>query len=253
MKVVLVNDDGIDAKGIQLLAQTLTKKHEVVIVAPDVEQSGRSHAITAKAPLIVVEEREAGQKVPAYRVEGSPADCVAVACCGLLLAPDVIVSGINCGFNLGADIFYSGTVSAAMEGALLGVNSIAISAASFDEDVLRVAATAVSHLLCALQQDKQGPILYNINVPISPIGAACASLSPQSCTNAMGTMEQRRDPRGRMYYWRPLPHHTRDQYGDTDREWIQRKYITITPLNIDLTKYEKLATARILSSVLMTT
>lgn len=253
MKIVLVNDDGIHAKGIQFLAKTLKQEHEVVIVAPAAEQSGKGHAISTKTPLIITSEACADQAVPGYQVEGSPADCVAVACKGLMLAPDIIISGINCGFNLGADIFYSGTVSAAIEGALMGVTSIAISAASFEEEILSISATVVLNLLYALQLDREAPALYNINVPSSPIGATCAALSPDSCSSVMGTMEKRQDPRGRIYYWRRSPRYKEKQWENTDRWWSRKKYITITPLNIDLTKYESMAKARILSSVLMTT
>lgn len=251
MKIVLVNDDGIDAKGIRFLAKKLHQKYELTIVAPATEQSGKGHAISTKTPLIITPETCVGQGIPAYRVEGSPADCVAIACNALMLAPDVIISGINSGFNLGADIFYSGTVSAAIEGALMGITSIAISAASFEDKDLSISAKVVLKLLSVLQLGNH-PALYNVNVPTDPVGATCAVLSNSSCSSRMGRMEKRQDPRGRIYYWRPIPQHSEEQWGNTDRAWNKKRYITITPLNIDLTKQESMPEARMLSSTLMT-
>src|SRR5690606_32311726 len=129
MRLLLVNDDGIHAEGINKLAMELEKKHEVTIVAPDDERSAQSHALTLRKPLVVKEVKLGGIKSKAYSVSGTPADCVRIAIDKLLPEPvDMVISGINRGLNVGMDVLYSGTVSAAIEANLYNIPSIALSA-----------------------------------------------------------------------------------------------------------------------------
>lgn len=237
MKILLTNDDGICAQGIRILASALSREHEVTIVAPEGEQSGAGHSITVKRPL-TVEPVNLGwnETIRGYKVDGTPADCVTIACKALKLEPDVILSGINHGYNLGNDIFYSGTVSAAMEGALLGIPSIAISAGSGNVENLELSANVAKRLLSELLL--QNAKLYNINVPPEAKNIKYTPLSPSSCGNTIGSMEKRKDPRGREYYWRPASEAIGENEAACDRTWAEKGYVTITPMRTDLTDYQ---------------
>jgi 5'-nucleotidase len=235
-RILVTNDDGIYSEGIRKLAEALEPLGEVIIVAPDREQSAASHALTLNRPLRMIKLRP-----NEYIVDGTPTDCVNLAVLKLLKdqRPDMVVSGINFGPNLGDDVTYSGTISAAFEGALLNIPSIAFSALigegfSFD----RCAAFAAELTRVALTEHRDPQIILNVNFPVGAFkGVRIAKLGKRIYSE--GVIE-RLDPRGRKYYWiggEPPVWHPGE---DTDFEAIQEGYVAITPLHLDLTHHESI-------------
>jgi 5'-nucleotidase len=234
--ILVCNDDGIHSAGITTLAETLAPLGDVVVVAPDREQSASSHALTLQRPLRI---EEIGPR--RYVVDGTPTDCVNLAINGILRArPALLVSGINRGANLGDDVTYSGTVSAAMEGTLLGIPSIAVSLVgrtTFDF----TGAAGVSERLAAfvLAHGLPADTLLNVNVPPTEPGAALRGL-------ALTRMGRRRygdavvenvDPRGRKYYWiagEEVPFVAEE---GTDFHAVRDGFVSVTPIHLDLTNY----------------
>jgi 5'-nucleotidase len=236
-RILLTNDDGIYSEGLRKLAAALQPAGETIIVAPDREQSAASHALTLNRPLrlLQLEENE-------WIVDGTPTDCVNLAVLKLMKErrPDIVVSGINFGPNLGDDVTYSGTISAAFEGALLNIPSVAFSALvgehfSFDR-CAELAARLVRHLL-AHERD--------------PVGAVRGVKGPTLGTRiySEGVIE-RLDPRGRAYYWiGGGPPSWNDEEG-TDFEAVQNGYVSITPLHLDLTHHQSIARLKPLEEIL---
>lgn len=240
MQILLVNDDGIHSPGLQALHAELIRWGDVTVVAPAVEQSGVGHTITYLHPIVVHREYRGGEFF-GWKAEGSPADCVKL---GILefcpRPPDVVISGINAGANVGINVLYSGTVAAAIEGAFFGVPSIALSQwLSGPPDYPKTARNAVS--LCRQLLDRwEGPgALWNVNFPPEkqpewPLGVKTVSIAVRRHTD---TIEKRIDPRGRTYFWsgiEPIKSHHMDP--GTDIEALLDGYITITPLHFDLTE-----------------
>lgn len=247
MHILLTNDDGVFAAGIQALALELSEKggHRVTIVAPDSERSGAGHSFTFLSPLRANQVTLAGlSQVDAYAVNGTPTDCVKVGIGNLAQRPDCILSGINHGQNLGVDTTYSGTVSAAMEGALLGVPSMAVSLAgpglefgAGPLDGFAPAAQAAHKLLHAFLQS--GSFLWNVNVPSLPAeqikGVRYTPLAHQVYD---GKYIEREDPHGRKYYWTPVSAtYLHGPAEDCDVRWVEEGYIAVTPLLTDFTDY----------------
>ncbi|MEO0946836.1 MAG: 5'/3'-nucleotidase SurE [Cyanobacteria bacterium J06641_5] len=253
MRVLVSNDDGIFALGIRTLANTLaTAGHEVTVVCPDRERSATGHGLTLHQPIRA--EQIVGifdPAVAAWSCSGTPSDCVKLALHALLdPRPDVVLSGINHGPNLGTDVLYSGTVSAAMEGAIEGIPSMAMSLVGFTEQNFQVAADFARSLLAqktaiatALLAE---PILLNVNVPnvadASEITGAI--VTRQGLRRYIEQFEKRQDPRGKSYYWLAgeaiedieQPHHQHLPADiRTDVQAIKDRYITIAPLQFDLT------------------
>lgn len=244
MHILLTNDDGIFAAGIQALAMELGEigGHQVTIVAPDSERSGAGHSLTFLTPLRANRITISGlEDVEAYAVNGTPTDCVKVGLGNLARRPDCILSGINHGQNLGVDTTYSGTVSAAMEGALLGVPSMAISLVGRKSDDFGPAAKVAHSLLPAFL--KSGNLLWNVNVPGIPQerihGVRFTPLAHQVYD---GKYVEREDPYGRKYYWTPpwVAYHCAPD-EDCDVRWVHDGFVTITPLLTDFTDNEALA------------
>ena len=238
MKLLLSNDDGILSPGLLALAKGLSDEHEITIAAPDSERSAVSHAITFTLPLRVNEAKLQGlEGVQAYAVNGTPADCIKVALGNLCEWPDMVISGINIGANKGTDVFYSGTVSAAMEGALLGIPSIAISNISYRPSRFEASVEAVKYTMALMERDRYRSMLMNVNAPdaqaadikgfvITPAGKQCYELQ----------YHEREDPRKQKYYWTPVKRLTTHVPGeDNDERWTNEGYVTLTPLLMDLT------------------
>ncbi|HZK55586.1 MAG TPA: 5'/3'-nucleotidase SurE [Desulfosporosinus sp.] len=236
MQILLTNDDGYNAPGLQTLYRTLRSmtKHKVSIVAPEGQRSATGHSITLFQPLFVT-EHDLGDEQKGFEVSGTPSDCVKLAIQGgLVPKPDLIISGINLGPNLGTDIFYSGTVSAAMEGVLLGVPSLAVSLASYEFVNFDPAATYLAEHLDFIVQHNQD-VLMNINIPGKPLaewrGVKVTRLGKAVYENVF---ERRVDPHGRTYFWQ-CGNLTQDLELDTDLRAIQEDFISITPMHSDLT------------------
>lgn len=243
MKLLLSNDDGVFASGIRALASELSKNHEVYVSAPDRERSAVSRAMTLFSPLRAQRTQLPDlPDVQAFAVSGTPVDCVRLALGNLTPNPDLVVSGINLGPNLGTDVLYSGTVAAAHEAALLGYQSIAISCLSYEgehmETAARVAAMAVEYLS---GHPLDFGTLLNVNVPAVPFeqlkGIKAVPLGVQQY--ALEFVE-REDPMDRKYYWAPRGCTTCSDGLDVDVRWANEGYVTVTPLTYDLTHTERL-------------
>lgn len=241
MQILLTNDDGFGAPGLQTLYDVLSRssEHVVSIVAPDGQRSASGHAITLFDPLFVAEHPLSGSG-HGFAVRGTPSDCVKLAIEGGIVArPDLVISGINQGPNLGTDVFYSGTVAAAMEGVLAGIPAIAASLVSYDSMDFRPAAEWLAAFIqSAGTWFAKG--LVNINFPSSDRGAwkgtRIARLGRAVYENVF---ESHMDPHGRRYFWQGgtlVPEHSED----TDLSGIQAGYVTVTPMHSDLTDYKKL-------------
>ena len=245
MLILLTNDDGIRAPGLVAMYRELTRLGEVHVVAPETVQSATGHGITLSTPLltsrVTVEETFTG-----IAVEGRPADCVKLAVAKLLpRRPDLVVSGINSGANVGINVIYSGTVAAAIEAAFLGVPSVAVSLYLRNEiplDYPRTARLSMGVISQVLDAGLKGGQAVSINVPPlrkdeSPAGVKIV----RQCTNAwIDTYEERKDPRGRSYFWNNTVFTLGQTDQDTDVAALRDGYITVTPLQFDLTHYPML-------------
>ncbi|OGP59477.1 MAG: 5'/3'-nucleotidase SurE [Deltaproteobacteria bacterium RBG_13_52_11b] len=243
MKILVTNDDGIQSQGIIVLAKVLREVGDVVVIAPDREKSATAHSLTLHRPLRVEKIRK-----NVYAVDGTPADCVHLAVNGILSeGPQLVVSGINKGPNLGNDITYSGTVSAAFEGTLLGIPSFAISLASRSHfkfrPAARFAARVARHLM---KKGLPRDTFLNINVPnLDEKEIRSYKITRQGRYHVHGSQAvEKVDPRGRKYYWIGGGTMVFDQRGETDHEAVSEGFISITPLHIDLTSYASIQELR---------
>jgi len=243
MNILISNDDGILANGIRALIEALSPKHDVYVVAPDRERSASGHSLTLHTPLRVEEvEPKYGAK-KCWMTTGTPGDCVKIAVNSILSnneLPDLVISGINHGPNLGGDILYSGTVSCAMEGALLNIPSIAVSLASLHSEYedFKLTADFTAKFIEKLGSYKipQKTVL-NINVP----GLEKEDISGVSVTELGKRMftddyEKRIDPRGKTYYWMAGELITEPEDAKTDIAAVRNNKISITPITYDMTR-----------------
>ena len=241
MEILISNDDGIEASGICVLAEAMRGLGTVMIVAPDKNRSGASNSLTLDAPIRIKEIREG-----VFRVSGTPTDCVHVALTGLLDEdPDIVVSGINSGANLGDDVIYSGTVAAAMEGRFLGYPAVALSLA-FDENpehrYFDTAGEAAIRLVKQLQQDPlPADTILNVNVPNCPWSEIRGfEVTRLGNRHRAEPVVKSIDPRGREMYWIGPAGAEQDAGPGTDFDAIRRKFISVTPIHVDLTRYQAL-------------
>jgi 5'-nucleotidase len=236
-RILVTNDDGVHSDGIHALAAALKLLGEVLIVAPHVEASAIGHALTLRRPLRMEQLRDG-----VYEVDGTPTDCVNIAITQLYTdPPDLIVSGINKGYNLGDDVTYSGTVSGALEGALLGVPSIAVSqertAGAYD--FRHAAAAAATIAAIVLRRGISPQTFLSLNVPTgTPKGFR---LTVQAKRNHVTTVDERVDPRGRAYYWIEEGENEWEPHDRSDFQAVRDGYISVTPLQPDMTDHDALA------------
>jgi len=233
-KIILIsNDDGIHSEGIKSLAGALKRVGEIFVVAPDRERSAASHSLTLHRPLRVEKH---GSNI--YAVDGTPTDCINIAVNGILKKrPDLVVSGINKGGNLGDDVTYSGTVSAAMEGTLLGIPSIAISLVSRDNFDFKIAAKFAARLArFILKKGLPKDTLLNINVPPG-VNVKGYKITKQGKRFYGDAVVEKVDPRGKKYYWIGGDVLKWEGGKDTDFEAIANKFTSITPVHLDMTNY----------------
>ena len=236
MNILITNDDGIYSPGIAALAQMALQFGTVRIVAPDVEQSSMGHAITHSRPLTYKKSPITFNGIDAYRVNGTPADCVAL---GLHMYPDtdVVLSGINMGPNLGNSMWHSGTLAAAKQAVLLGVKGIALSTpVGKTEPNFDLLATFVAQSLTQLFEDET-PALYNVNFPPEPTGI---KYTRQSVRLYDGQVFPGKDPMGRDNYWIWVKPLEAAEEG-SDRHAVEEGFVSITPLRLDLTDEENLS------------
>lgn len=240
MKILVSNDDGYRSAGIRLLKEALAPLAEVTVVAPDRNRSGASNSLTLDVPLRVFES-EPG----VYYVQGTPTDCVHLAISGLFdYEHDMVVSGINDGANLGDDVLYSGTVAAAIEGRFLGLPTIAISlCTTADAEAHFATAAQVARRLVGqlLQSPLEPKLILNVNVPNVPFAALRGFRGTRlGFRHRSEPILPAHDPRGRPVYWVGPAGPQQDAGPGTDFEAIAQGYVSVTPLQIDLTRHSAL-------------
>lgn len=239
MNIMVTNDDGIHAPGIRALAEAMQELGQVTVVAPDRERSAAGHSLTLHSPLRVFELHENW-----YAVDGTPTDCVNMGIHNLLpIVPDLVVSGINHGPNLGDDVTYSGTVAAAMEANLMGIPAIAFSLATFENSsnfkdaaqiALRVARQVITNEL-------PSDTFLNVNIPDRPLnGMLPPMITRQGKRSFVGKIVDKTDPRGRKYFWIGSEEPNFNDDNGTDFHAINRQHVSITPLHLDLTNHKSL-------------
>ena len=234
-RILITNDDGVYSEGVRLLARALAPEGEVIVVAPDREQSATGHSLTLHRPLRLQKIEENW-----YSVDGTPTDCVNLAVLWLLKdkKPDLVVSGINFGLNLGDDVTYSGTVSATFEGTLLGIPSVAFSQEIAEGYSFERAAAFASRFIAELLRETLRPdLLLNVNLPAGDFqGLSFTRLGRRVYQQVVVEKE---DPRGRKYYWIAGTPEWQSESG-TDHEAVASGRVSVTPLHLDLTDYRGL-------------
>jgi 5'-nucleotidase len=240
MKILISNDDGYHAAGLAALAAALSELAETIIVAPDRNQSGASHSLTLDAPLRVGVTSEG-----VYFVNGTPTDCVHLAITGLLdKDPDMVVAGINHGANLGDDVLYSGTVAAAIEGRFLGLPAIAVSLTGDSLKHFDTAARAVCALIVRLQNHPlPADTILNVNVPDIPYEQLRGFQATRlGFRHRAEPVVRSTDPKGQPIYWVGPAGASQDAGPGTDFHAVAEGYVSVTPIQVDLTRYDAIAT-----------
>lgn len=239
IKILVSNDDGVHSKGIHILAEYLRDLGEVYIVAPDRERTAAGHSLTLHKPLRI---EAIGERI--FSLNGTPTDCINLGVNNIIgEKPDLIVSGINKGANLGDDITYSGTVSAAMEGTILGIPSFAISQVGDSDFQFSVAAEFAIYLAKLIIRDGlPKDTLLNVNVPnlsMSEIKGVRMTLLGKRIYD-QNTIIEKIDPRGKKYYWIGSNRVKWEERKDTDNIAIEEDMISVTPIHLDLTDYSSM-------------
>ena len=246
MRILLSNDDGIHAPGIAALYEAVRDLGEIHVVAPSGEQSAVGHAITLSDPIKTKKIFRNGNFF-GHAVGGTPADCVKLAACALLEhRPDLVISGINLGPNAGISVIYSGTVSAATEGTILGIPSMAISINTFKDPLWDTAARVARHLAGLVRKTGLPPrTLLNVNVPNLPIEQIRGFMATHMGESRfVETFDRRTDPRGNEYFWMDGE---LEQYGETagsDLQALNQGFVSLTPIWFDLTNHTALPVIR---------
>jgi len=246
VRILLTNDDGIYAPGLRALRKELLKLGDVIVVAPASEQSGVGHSITLLTPLLVQEVLDEEQKFLGWAVEGRPADCVKLALLELLPEPpDLIVSGMNAGSNAGINVLYSGTVAAAIEGAFFERTSIAVSLEYTKPkplDFPHASVLALRVIQQILEHQPTAGTLFNINIPSLEKGPVRGVRTvPQNIAPYVEEYDRRIDPRGRVYFWTKPGYRCPEPHPDSDVTALDEGFITVTPLQFNLTHGVRLA------------
>ena len=238
MRILISNDDGIYSSGIRALAEGLVQNNEVYVVAPDRERSATGHSLTLHRPLRLDEVDHLPNVKAGYATDGTPSDCVKIVIGAILReSPEIVLSGINHGPNMGTDVLYSGTVSAAMEGAIFNIPSIAISLADRKPQDFSAAVFFVSNLLKKMKEIKfPDRTLLNINIPALPLSEiAGVEITKLGVRPYNDYFEKRVDPRGKTYYWLAGEAIEEDELPGTDVFAVRNNQISITPVTIHMT------------------
>ncbi|OXT07593.1 5'/3'-nucleotidase SurE [Thermoanaerobacterium thermosaccharolyticum] len=244
MNVLLTNDDGILSPGINKLADILKGSYNVVVVAPDRERSAVGHAITMHKPLRIKKIKDE-ENLKIFHANGTPSDCVKLGIDVVMKdKPDIIVSGINDGFNLGTDILYSGTVSAAMEGSINGFSSIAISLEA-GSDITDKALLFIKKLIKSVAKNGLPKnALLNVNIPNISDNYSGVKITKLGYRNYVENFTRRIDPHGREYYWLAGKVSENINEEDSDIVAVKNGFISITPIQFDLTMYNLIDTLK---------
>ncbi|MBX7241140.1 MAG: 5'/3'-nucleotidase SurE [Bacteroidia bacterium] len=239
--ILISNDDGIQAGGILALSEVARSFGDVIVVAPDSPQSAMGHAITITKPLRLYKEKLADGSL-GYACNGTPADCVKLAT-GVLLKrnPDLVLSGINHGTNSSASTIYSGTLSAAREGAIQGIPAIGFSLCNYSDEADMTAAKEIVRTIIAtaLRQKFAAGQLLNVNIPNLPLEAIKGiKTTRQAAGRWVEEFDERTDPQGRKYYWLTGKFILQDDRDDSDEAALNQGFVSVTPLTHDLTHLE---------------
>lgn len=241
MRILISNDDGYMAPGLHTLADALSHIADIVVVAPDRDRSGASHSLSLTQPI-----RTNVLSNGFIRVEGTPTDCVHLALTGMIQEPiDLVVSGINAGANMGDDVLYSGTVAAATEGRFLGLPALAISMATHNPQHNATAARVACDLVQRLQRHSpfSDTTILNVNVPDRPYDQLQGLRSTRlGYRHKAEPAIQAQDPRGRPLYWIGAAGDAADAGAGTDFHAVQQGYVSVTPIQVDLTRHAALTT-----------
>ncbi len=240
MRILMTNDDGIQAGGLCALYRRFSPKHEVTVVAPDRQRSAVGHSITLHKPIRFERVRLEGGGF-GYAVNGTPADCVKLAVLELFKTkPDLVLSGINPGANVGFNVNYSGTVCAAREAGFYGIPAIAVSMPGDGSRHYDEAAAFVEQVAQRVFENPLPPgTILNVNIPDAPIGeAAGIEITRLETAPFEERFERRMDPRNRAYYWQGCERQSAFSRSDTDGAALSRNCITLTPLRCDLTDHD---------------
>ncbi len=243
MRILLTNDDGVFAPGLRALYGALAGNADVDVVAPDAVQSGGSHSITIRHPLIS-QTVDVNGYFHGTAVEGTPADCVKLALSALLPEkPDLVVSGINAGLNTGINVIYSGTVAAAIEAAMMGIPAVAVSLQIYRDMDFDGAARIAWRVIDQLGRHGMAPgQVFNVNIPeLKPGCPLGVRVARQSVRQVIDQLEKRTDPNGREYYWLAGDYGNLDDDAPTDRLALRDGYVCVTPLQFNLTDHALLA------------
>lgn len=244
--ILVCNDDGITAPGIKVLVETMQKLGEVVVVAPDSPQSGMGHAITINKPLRLDKSDYFGKDVLAYQCSGTPADCVKLALDKVLpRRPDLLVSGINHGSNSSINVIYSGTMSAAMEGAIDGLQAIGFSLLDYAMDAdFSTAAIVVERVASQVLENKlPNDCLLNVNIPnVKKDELKGIKVCRQAKAKWVEEFDQRTDPYHRNYFWLTGQFVNMDKGEDTDEWALKHGYASVVPVQFDLTAHHAIGT-----------
>ena len=240
MNILITNDDGIYSEGIIKLAEAVEEFGEIVIIGPNRERSATGHAITMHNPLRIEEITFLGTKYKIFAINGTPADCVKLGVEGVLSQrPDLVLSGINKGPNLGTDVIYSGTVSAAIEASIYGIPSIAFSLAGFKNYDFELAKDIVKKIVdIVIKDDILKKSIFNVNIPVcSREEIKGFKITKLGFRRYKDNFVKRMDPRGRVYYW--LSGEVVEEVCDDNSDIcaVRNKYVSITPIHFDLTDH----------------
>src|SRR5262245_65253706 len=242
MRILLTNDDGIYAPRLQALRKELMPLGAVVVCAPDTERSPAGHSVTLMPPLLDQEGMDDQKRFLGWGVEGKPADCVKLALVELLSEPpDLVVSGLNAGSNAGINVLYSGTVAVAIEGAFFRRSAIAVSQAYGKPKAVDFAAgAAIARRIIEriLETDPESGSLFNVNIPRQELGPPKGvKVLPQNVAMYQESFVRNVDPRGRTYYWLGADYGCPTPHPDSDEFALAEGYVTLTPLQFDLTHH----------------
>lgn len=248
MKILLCNDDGIHAPGIAALREAVREQGELTIVAPDAERSAAGHAITLSNPLQCAPIEKEGSFF-GHAVDGTPADCIKLALRALMdSAPQLVLSGINLGANTGISVLYSGTVSAAREGAIHGIPAVAFSLCATAEPQWESAVRVAREITAkVLRQSIPPGVLLNVNIPNVPYDELRGTrVTRMGRSRFVEKFHRRTDPRGRTYFWLDGDLDVQDSGDDVDLHAVRDGYVSITPIHFDATAYDHLDSLRAL-------
>jgi 5'-nucleotidase len=247
MRILLCNDDGIYAPGISALHRAVREFGDLHVIAPDAERSAAGHAITLADPIKSTPvEKEGG--FFGYGIGGTPADCIKLAVCAVLrdTPPDLVLSGINLGSNTGISVIYSGTVSAATEGVILGIPGVAFSLCTYADPEWETAARVAREITRQiLATPMPRGVLLNVNIPNLPYDQLKGvKITRMGRSRFIEKFHKRLDPRGRTYYWLDGELEVQDDGDDVDIHAVRAGYVSVTPIHLDLTAYDHLETFR---------